>query len=50
MLIAIKCGFEFLLINTSDICWVINLNGLGETTYNNYGVLFVNAIKEFYNN
>ena len=28
----------------------INLNGLGETTYNNYGVLFVNAIKEFYNN
>ena len=28
----------------------IDLNGLGETTYNNYGVLFVNAIKEFYNN
>ena len=28
----------------------INLNGLGETTYNNYGILFVNAIKEFYNN
>ena len=28
----------------------INLNGLGETTYNNYGVLFVNAIKKFYNN
>jgi ssDNA-binding Zn-finger/Zn-ribbon topoisomerase 1 len=28
----------------------INLNGLGETTYNNYGVLFANAIKEFYNN
>ena len=28
----------------------INLNGLGETTYNNYGILFVSAIKEFYNN
>ena len=28
----------------------INLNGLGETTYNNYGILFVNEIKEFYNN